>query len=117
MVPQDSIKTFGSVLRDLLIEKGFTSKMGNADFTGFSRRLKETHYEVLRKAVSGARTPSRSVMEDCADTLGVAPTVFIEYGLWQARRTLDPAEVGMPDAVAALQLWRRTCGSTVDTTR
>jgi hypothetical protein len=41
---------FGHTLRDLLIEKGFTSKMGNADYAAFSRKLTVTHYESLRKA-------------------------------------------------------------------
>lgn len=91
------------MLRDLLIANGFTSKMGNADFAGFSRKLTRTHYETLRKAVSGNRQPSSVLMEDCAQTLGVSPTVFIEYHLWQARRCLNPDEVGLDQALAALK--------------
>jgi len=94
------------VLRDLLIKNGFTSKMGNADFAGFSRNLGTTHYEVLRKAISGTREPSPSVMEDCADTLGVSPEVFTEYRLWQARRQFDPKEVGYSAALESLHVWR-----------
>ena len=94
---------FGLVLRDLLIARGFTTKMGNANFARFSQELESTHYEVLRKAVSGNREPSPRVMEDCAETLGVSPTVFVEYRLWQARRTFDPAEVGLPAALEALE--------------
>jgi hypothetical protein len=114
VTPDTTPRTFGLVLRDLLIEKGFTSKMGNADFAGFSRKLKTTHYEVLRKAVSGARQPSPSVMEDCAETLGVSPIMFVEYRLWQARREFDATEVGLPAAMEALQAWRDGSGSTVE---
>lgn len=96
---------FGSLLRDLLIERGFTSKMGNADFAGFSRTLRATRYEVLRKAVSGARQPGPSAMEDCAEALGVPPTVFIEYRLHEARRAFDPSAVGLAAAVEALSTW------------
>jgi len=51
------------------------------------------------------------VMEDCAETLGVSPNVFVEYRLWQARREFDPTEVGIEEAMTALRAWRDSCAS------
>jgi hypothetical protein len=46
-------------------------------------------------------------MEDCAATLSVAPTVFVEYRLWDVRRRLDPDEVGIDAALTALHAIER----------
>jgi hypothetical protein len=95
-------RRFGAVLRDLLIAKGVTTRMGNPDWTGFSQQLPEIHYETLRKAVVGERHPAAKVVEAVSDALGVDPETFVEYRLWQARRRLDPQEVGLDEALRNL---------------
>ena len=98
-------KPFGEVLRNLLIEQGFTTSIGNPNWSGFAQQLGDIQYETLRKAVTREREPSIKVMEKVAEVLGVEPTVFWEYQLAQAQRMLDPREVGEDEAFANLQKW------------
>jgi len=98
-------KRFGHVLRDLLIDAGQTTKLGNPNWSSFATYVRGIHYETLRKAVTGERRPTPELMERCAETLGVAPEVFVEYRIWKAQRSFDPAEVGPQAALAALNRW------------
>jgi hypothetical protein len=95
-------RPFGAMLRDLLIENGITTRMGNPDWTGFCQLLRDIHYETLRKAVVGERHPAPKLIEAVADALDLAPETFTEYRLWTARRRLDPQEVGFVEAVRNL---------------
>ena len=96
---------FGEVLRDLLLEHGYTTAIGNADWPRFARDLGDIKYETLRKAVTGERAASTKIMERVAELLEVEPTIFWEYELAQARRSLDPRVVGEDEAFANLQRW------------
>ena len=96
---------FGEVLRDLLIEHGYTTAIGNPDWSRLALELDGIQYESLRKAVTREREPSVKIMESCATTLGVEPTIFWEYQLAQARRGFDLREVGEDEAFANLQRW------------
>jgi hypothetical protein len=95
-------RPFGGVLRDLLLDKEVTTPMGNPDWAGFAQQLPGIHYETLRKAVTGERPPAPKVIEAVSDALSVSPETFVEYKLWVARRTLDPHEVGLDEAVRNL---------------
>jgi hypothetical protein len=96
---------FGRLVRDLLIEKEITTGMGNPNWSAFAEKLETVHYETLRKAVTGERAPSPKVMEEVAAALGLDPTTFVEYRIWQAQRQFDPREVGAEVALAALAEW------------
>lgn len=96
---------FGRVLRDLLIERDITTGMGNPNWSAFAEKLDTVHYETLRKAVTGERQPSAKVMEEAAAALGIEPTTFIEYQIWQAQSQFDPREVGVEDALKNLEAW------------
>lgn len=96
---------FGHVLRDLLVEAEFTTRIGNPRWADFADRLPGVHYETLRKAVTGERQPTAELMELSAQALGLEPDVFVEYRLWQARRSLDPRDVGHHAAVKTLRAW------------
>ena len=96
-------RPFGVVLRDLLIDTGITTRLGNPAWSAFADRVPGVSYETLRKAVVGERPPSRKVMEAVGEALGVNPSRFAEYRLWETRRALDPAEVGWERAFAALR--------------
>ena len=95
-------RPFGAVLRGLLINHGVTTRIGNPDWVGFAKQLEGIHYETLRKAVVGERAPAPKVIEAVSDALGVVPATFAEYRLWEARRLLDPQEVGLEEAVRNL---------------
>jgi hypothetical protein len=101
-------RSFGLVLRDLLIEHGYTTGIGNPDWPRFALHLDGIRYESLRKAVTREREPSVKIMETCAATLGVDPSVFWEYELAQARRAFDSREVGEDEAFANLRRWQKT---------
>lgn len=98
-------RPFGAVVRDLLIERGVTTPMGNPNWSGFVQDLEGVQYETLRKAVTGERRPSVKLMEQVAQALGVEAGDFYEYQLWQAQRAFDPAEVGDDTAFANLVEW------------
>lgn len=98
-------QSFGEVLRDLLIERGHVTAIGNANWMAFSKELEDIQYESLRKAVTGERPPSPKIMESVAAMLDVTPEVFWEYRLWSVQRNFDPKEVGEDAAFENLQRW------------
>jgi hypothetical protein len=100
-------KPFGQVLRDLLLEHGYTTGLGNPDWPRFAMELDGVEYESLRKAVTRERAPSVKIMTACASTLGIEPEIFWEYELAQARRAFDQREVGEDEAFANLQRWTK----------
>jgi hypothetical protein len=96
---------FGVTVRTLLIDAGIVTRMGNPDWTSLARRMHGVNYESLRKAVVAERAPSEKIMTAAAQALGVKPTVFVEYRLLKARRSLDPDHVGWSAATRALNRW------------
>jgi hypothetical protein len=99
-------KSFGRVLRDLLIEREITTGMGNPNWSAFAELLPDVHYETLRKAVTGERKLTPGVMEAVAKALDLDPAeTFDEYRLWQAQRMFDPREVGSEEALKNLARW------------
>lgn len=98
-------RAFGEVVRDLLIERGYTTGIGNPDWARFARELDGIGYETLRKAVTRERPPSTKVMESVAARLDVAPTIFWEYELARAKQAFDVRQVGDDEAFANLQKW------------
>lgn len=100
-----SAKPFGIAVRDLLIDRGFVTGMGNPNWAAFALELPTIHYETLRKAVTGERVPAEKVMAEIAEALDVDPMEFVEYQLVQARKAFDPLEVGEDVALANLATW------------
>lgn len=99
---------FGVVLRDLLIDHGITTGMGNPNWSAFAERLNGVGYETLRKAVTGERAPSPALMEACADVFNLDPVqCFWEYALWDAQKMFDPNVVGADVALDNLERWRK----------
>jgi hypothetical protein len=93
---------FSRVLLDLVVENGYTRKNGSPDWVQFVSAVPNVSYETLRKALAKERDVSEQLMRRVAHTLSVEPTVFTEYRLIQARRELDPRQVGWPRAIQAL---------------
>ncbi len=98
-------RPFGAVVRDLLIDQGITTALGNPNWRAFAGSLDTLQYESLRKAATGERWPSPKIMETVAEALRVNPSIFWEYELWQAQRQFDPREVGEENALIALRAW------------
>ena len=98
---------FGATLRALLINAGIVTRMGNPDWTGLVRQMHGVNSESLRKAVVGERPPSEKIMIAAAEALHVDPTIFVEYRLLEARRSLDPDQVGWLAATSALDRYDR----------
>lgn len=103
---QAPYRTFGAIVRDLLIEGGYVTGIGNPNWSGFALELDDIHYETLRKAVTGERPPSAKIMEAVAEKLGIPPGIFPEYQLAQAQRDFDPRSVGEAVAMTNLLLWQ-----------
>lgn len=101
----DKPRPFGAVVRDLLIERGQVTAIGNPNWMEFAHQLEGVSYESLRKAVTGERQPGTKIMEAVALALDVEPDTFWEYQLAQAMRAFDPSEVGEEEAFANLQVW------------
>lgn len=101
-------KPFGIAVRDMLIDKGYVTAMGNPNWAQFALELPDLHYETLRKAVTGDRAPAEKVMIQVAEALGLDPNEFYEYALLQTQKQFDPRIVGEETAIANLQAWTKT---------
>jgi hypothetical protein len=103
-----SERPFGSALRSLLADRQeFLTRTGNINWASVAEAMPGIYYESLRKAVTGERQPSRTLMERAAKTAGVKPTYFVEYQLAEARRQFDPGEVGWEAALENLDRFAR----------
>lgn len=96
---------FPVALRELLIEHDYSTASGNPNWTAFSEELRGVHYETLRRAAAGERSPSARLIEECARALRLTPDYFLEYRLHLAQRDFDPKAVGLERAVENLQRW------------
>jgi hypothetical protein len=102
--PANERQEFGRIVRDLLIERGYTTPIGNPDWARFARDI-DVNYETLRKAVTRERVPSVKLMERVGAQLGVEPMIFWEFELARARQSFDVRHVGDEEAFANLQRW------------
>jgi len=101
----ESIEPFGAAVRGLVSEDAdLLTSTGNVNWTAVADKI-GLGYDTLRKAVSGERLPSVEVMEQVAAGLGVAPTYFPEYRLWETQRQFDVREVGWDKAIGNLRDW------------
>jgi hypothetical protein len=106
MSAENSERHFGGVISELLRDREeFLMKTGNINWRLVADELNGVHYETLRKAVAGERPATPQLMELCAELVGVPPTVFAEYRLYEAQKQFDPKEVGWDQATANLREW------------
>lgn len=101
---------FGVKVRELLIERGMTTAIGNPNWPAFALEA-GVGYESLRKAVTGERWPGIKLIEQVAEALGVEPGVFVEYRLEFAQKSFDPRQVGQEVALRNLAAWERVVPS------
>jgi transcriptional regulator with XRE-family HTH domain len=95
-----SDKPFGDALRVLMAERGLTYR-GLAEATRSIDGKGITHAHINMLA-NGHDRPSARATELVAQACGVEPTYFAEYRLAAAMRELDPAEVGLEQALENL---------------
>ena len=95
-----STKPFGDALRALMGERGLTYR-GLAETTRAldGRGMTHAHINML---ANGHDRPSMRAMELIATACEVPPDYFAEYRLGAAMRELDPAEVGLDQALKNL---------------
>jgi transcriptional regulator with XRE-family HTH domain len=95
-----STKPFGAALRELMEDRGLSYRALAEATTGVDGRgIKHAHINML---ANGHDKPSMRSMELIAQACGAQPEYFAEYRLAQAMRELDPAEVGLDQALANL---------------
>jgi transcriptional regulator with XRE-family HTH domain len=95
-----SNKPFGDALRTLMAGRALTYR-GLAEAT---RRLdgKGMTHAHINMVANGHDKPSMRAMELIAQACDVPPDYFAEYRLASAMRELDPAEVGLEQALENL---------------
>lgn len=95
-----STKPFGDTLRELMQARGLTYRglaEGTRELDG--RGITHAHINML---ANGHDKPSMRAMELIAQACGAEPEYFAEYRLASAMRELDPAEVGLEQALENL---------------
>ena len=98
-------RTFGTALRDLLIERGITTRLGSPNWPAFAEQLPSVHYETLRKAVAGDRPVAPKIIQAVAKKLEIRRRDVRRVPPLQVRCTFDPAEVGVEAAFENLARW------------
>lgn len=107
-----SDKPFGDALRALMEERGLTyRKLADA-----TRRIdgKGLTHAYINMLANGHDKPSLRAIELIASATDAQPTYFAEYRLAVAMRELDPAEVGLEQALKNLNAQlgaRRSAGA------
>jgi transcriptional regulator with XRE-family HTH domain len=95
-----SDKRFGDALRELMRDRGLTYRsLSSATRELDGKGVTHAHINML---ANGHDKPSMRAMELIAQACGVAPDYFAEYRLAVAMRDLDPAEVGLEQALENL---------------
>jgi transcriptional regulator with XRE-family HTH domain len=95
-----SPEQFGEALRALMRARGLTYReLAEATRALDGRGMTHAHINMLANAHD---KPSMRAMELIAAACGVEPDYFAEYRLAAAMRELDPAEVGLEQALANL---------------
>jgi transcriptional regulator with XRE-family HTH domain len=111
MAPSD--KPFGEALRALMSERSLTFR----SLAEMTRKLdgKGMTHAHLNMLANGHDRPSMRAMELIAQACDVGPQYFAEHRLATAMRELDPAEVGLEQALENLSACmgrRRTSDAT-----
>jgi transcriptional regulator with XRE-family HTH domain len=95
-----SDKPFGDALRDLMEAHGLSYRsLAQATRQLDGRGMTHAHINML---ANGHDKPSMRAMELIARACDVEPAYFAEYRLAVAMRELDPAEVGLEQALENL---------------
>jgi hypothetical protein len=105
-------KPFNQALAELLREHDYVTQTGNVNWHSFAAELNDLHYETLRKVLTGQRSVTRHVMEECARVLRIKPDYFVEWRLIDAARDFDVNELGFEQVLANLDQWSKVQAAT-----
>ena len=95
-----SEQPFGEALRELMAARGLTYRGLSETIRGLDGRgITHAHINML---ANGHDRPSMRAMELIAHACNVTPEYFAEYRLAVAMHELDPAEVGLEQALENL---------------
>jgi transcriptional regulator with XRE-family HTH domain len=99
-----STKPFKKAVRELKNARGLTYR----DIVEQSRKLdgKGITRSYLNVLINDHERPSTRAIDLIAQGCGVQPDYFAEYRLGMARRKLDPAQVGLEQALENLNSWQ-----------
>jgi transcriptional regulator with XRE-family HTH domain len=98
--PRPSTRAFGEALRGLMDARGLSYRdLASATRELDGRGMTHAHINML---ANGHDRPSVRAMDLIARACGVEPDYFAEYRLAIAMRELDPAEVGLEQALENL---------------
>ena len=101
-MPSQSTDPFGETLRGLMRERGLSYRaLAEATRQLDGKGITHAHINMLAK---GHDRPSMRAMELLAQACRVEPGYFAEYRLAAAMRELDPAQVGLDQALANLNV-------------
>ena len=96
----ESSQPFGDALRELMEARGLSYRaLADATRQLDGKGMTHAHINMLAR---GHDRPSMRAMELLSKALGVKPDYFAEYRLARAMRELDPAEVGLEQALQNL---------------
>jgi transcriptional regulator with XRE-family HTH domain len=99
-IKRTSAKPFGQALRELMDARGLTYRaLSEATRESDGKGITHAHINML---ANGHDKPSMRAMELIAAACSVDPSYFAEYRLAVAMRELDPAEVGLEQALENL---------------
>jgi transcriptional regulator with XRE-family HTH domain len=99
-VERTSDKPFGDALRALMTERALSYRaLADATRELDGRGMTHAHINML---ANGHDKPSTRAMELIARACEIEPEYFAEYRLAAAMRALDPAEVGLEQALENL---------------
>lgn len=104
----ESTEPFPVALGKLITDNDYVTVSGRPNWAAFAPEIEGFHYETLRRAATGRRTPTPRLMEECARALRLRPEYFLEYRVHLAQRDFDPATVGHERAIENLALWKGT---------
>lgn len=98
-------KDFSDAVQELLTERDMSQRE-------LARRARSStgtdfpHASTVNQAVIRAVAPTMPLMEAVASAFNISPDHFAEYRLADLRRRLDPAQVGLENALWTLSKFR-----------
>ncbi len=94
-------KPFSKAVHELLVERGISqrelARRAQAKSKGYP------HITTLNAVLNEEAVLSEDMIRAVAKAFNLSPDYFAEYRLMQARRSLDPAKVGLAKALAAFR--------------
>lgn len=110
MSDQPRRRDFARVVRDeMLAQDEYVTALGAPNYAAFIADVDGLNYESARKALTGDRWPSNTIMEKIAAALKIEPRDFWEWRLNNLRDQLDP-NIDVEQAYTTLRVLEEAVG-------